>query len=668
MKRNNHLLYVIIATILLASPVITFGQVTPEEAVAQMRRGINMGNTLEPPHEGDWAPKAKEYYFDMYHDAGFDVVRVPVRWDEHTSYSSPYTIDEAWMDRVEQIVDWALERDLYVVINAHHEDWIKENYEDKNLRDRFDSIWSQVAVTMQNKSEKLLFEILNEPTTQKKGLTIEQNNKLHQRALNIIRRTNPTRIVIFQGHNWGGSNELLQAAIPDDPYLLGSFHSYDPYVFGLEGKGTWGSANDYKTLEDKFKSVSNWSEENNIPVFLGEFGSLRECHYNSRMRHYQAYVELSLKYGFTACAWDDGGNFKILERNDRKWDEVKDILIYGSMESPNNIQAFVHQDSIVRVAWNNRTENYDSIKIERKTTGGTYQKYIMLEKGTTYFNDTKPEMDKTYHYRIILTHNDETKKPVYAPPIKVYFPKWEVPERVPFHGEAMPVPGTIEAEDFDMGGNGYTYYDKTDGNQGGDYRPDEDADIYNLNGINYIGGIISDEWYEYSVQVEETNDYNIEIYTTSLVGGGTYKISVGNTESEVLKAPKTADWFSPKSNTTNMQLTQGLNIVRFTAVDASSKFNLDKMVFSSTNSSHKVAGLNNLAFKAVPHYHQSEIIILVENENLEKVNIYNASGVLINSFTNKNKLNSFTIDTPANGVYLVEGINGKKKSVQKIVY
>jgi hypothetical protein len=152
------------------------------------------------------------------------------------------------------------------------------------------------------------------------------------------------------------------------------------------------------------------------------------------------------------------------------------------------------------------------------------------------------------------------------------------------------------------------------------------------------------------------------------VGGGTYKISVGNTESEVLKAPKTADWFSPKATTTNMQLTRGLNIVRFTAVDASSKFNLDKMVFSSTNSSHKVAGLNNLAFKAVPHYHQSEIIILVENENLEKVNIYNASGVLINSFTNKNKLNSFTIDTPANGVYLVEGINGKKKSVQKIVY
>jgi aryl-phospho-beta-D-glucosidase BglC (GH1 family) len=145
MTHNNQLLYVIIATILLVSPVVAFGQVTPEEAVAQMRRGINMGNTLEPPYEGDWAPKAREYYFDMYRDAGFDVVRVPVRWDEHTSYSSPYTIQESWMDRVEQIVDWALERDLYVVINAHHEDWIKENYEDKNLRDRFDSIWSQVA-------------------------------------------------------------------------------------------------------------------------------------------------------------------------------------------------------------------------------------------------------------------------------------------------------------------------------------------------------------------------------------------------------------------------------------------------------------------------------------------------------------------------------------------
>ena len=82
------------------------------------------------------------------------------------------------------------------------------------------------------------------------------------------------------------------------------------------------------------KSVSNWSNKNNIPVFLGEFGSLRECDFNSRMRHYRAYVELAQKYGFAAVAWDDGGNFRIMERQQKKWDEVKDILIHTCANSP----------------------------------------------------------------------------------------------------------------------------------------------------------------------------------------------------------------------------------------------------------------------------------------------------------------------------------------------
>jgi aryl-phospho-beta-D-glucosidase BglC (GH1 family) len=653
-----------ITAIILLVPLLTFAQLSPDEAVSQMRRGINLGNTLEPPHEGEWNnPDAEEYYFDLYRDAGFDVVRIPVRWDGYTSDASPYTVQQSWLNRVEQVVDWALDRDLYVVINAHHEGWIKENYEDKNLRDRFDSIWSQISVKMQDKSEKLLFEIINEPN----GLTKAQNNELHQRVLNIIRKTNPTRNVIIQGHNWGGSSELIEMAIPNDPYLIGSFHSYDPYLFGLEGEGTWGSANDYTTLEDKFKSVNNWSEKNNIPVFLGEFGSLRECHYNSRMRHYQAYVELSLKYGFSPCAWDDGGNFRIMERQDREWGEVKDILIYGSLESPNNIQAFVHQDSIIRLAWNNRTENYDSIKIERKTTGGNYHKYTVLEKGTTFFNDIKPEMDKTYYYRIILTHNDETKKPVYAHPIKVYFPEWEVPEREPYHGEAMPIPGTIEAEDYDIGGNGYTYYDTSNDNRGEVYRPDEEVDIYELGGNYYIGGIITGEWYEYSVNIEKSGTYNIEFLTTSPAGGGTFSISFGENINEIT-VPVTPDWFSPKATSIEMQLEDGQHIMRLSIVDATASFNIDKMVFSTTNSSKALTNSNELMFKAYANYRQSEIKVISDEHIIEKVNLYNANGTLIQAIENNHELKTLSLDINTKGIYIIEGISALRRTVQKVVY
>jgi aryl-phospho-beta-D-glucosidase BglC (GH1 family) len=256
---------------LIFSTIIS-AQITPHEAIKQMQKGINLGNTHEPPTEAGWNnPKAQEYYFDLYKDAGFDCVRIPARYDNYTAKTPPYKVSDAWLNRIEEVAEWGLSRGLFIVVNTHHDDWIKSSYTDAN-KARFDSIWSQIAVKFKDKPEKLIFEIINEPH----GLTKAQNDDLHARVLSIIRKTNPTRLVIFQGHNWGGSDELITAAIPNDNYVIGSFHSYDPYLFGLEGQGTWGSASDYNQLENKFKSVSNWSVKNNIPVFLGEFGSLEK--------------------------------------------------------------------------------------------------------------------------------------------------------------------------------------------------------------------------------------------------------------------------------------------------------------------------------------------------------------------------------------------------------
>ena len=120
---------ILITIVLLHTAQVAGAQITPHEAVSHMKKGINLGNTLEPPDEGGWNNgPAQEHYFDLYRDAGFDVVRIPVRWDGHTDYDPPYHVDTRWMDRVEEVVDWGLERDLFIVINAHHESWIKENY------------------------------------------------------------------------------------------------------------------------------------------------------------------------------------------------------------------------------------------------------------------------------------------------------------------------------------------------------------------------------------------------------------------------------------------------------------------------------------------------------------------------------------------------------------
>ena len=394
---------------------------TARQAAAEMRHGINLGNTMEPPTEAGWNnPKAQEYYFDLYKEAGFDVVRIPVRWDNHTDESVPYKINENWLNRVEQLVDWGLERGLYIVINAHHEDWLKENYDNPDYRERFDSIWSQVATHFKDKPDKLIFEIFNEPTTQTVGLTVEQNNEVNARIISIIRKTNPTRIVIFQGNDWGGSYDLFEAAVPEDDYLMGSYHSYSPYEFALLGEGIF-TEEDYNNLSNEFINVKNWSDANQIPVFLGEFGALKSCDYNSRMKQYSAYASMAQEYNIIPCAWDDGGNFRILEREAKYWNEVKDILIYNSLEAPKDLTLEVHQDSTIKVSWTNVVLNNDSIFIERrKTTDTLYTKIATLESGESVFDDIKPAPEVTYHYRVIAHYNDTTDR--YSYPQKLYMP------------------------------------------------------------------------------------------------------------------------------------------------------------------------------------------------------------------------------------------------------
>ena len=87
--------------------------------------GINLGNVLEAPTEGAWAPAAQEYYFADYKQRGFTTVRVPVRWDNHTAQAAPYTIDPSFMARVQQVVGWSLAQNFTTIINAHHDECVQ---------------------------------------------------------------------------------------------------------------------------------------------------------------------------------------------------------------------------------------------------------------------------------------------------------------------------------------------------------------------------------------------------------------------------------------------------------------------------------------------------------------------------------------------------------------
>jgi aryl-phospho-beta-D-glucosidase BglC (GH1 family) len=404
------------------------GQLTPQDAISQMARGINIGNTMEPPNEGGWNNGSlQEYYFDDYKNAGFTCVRIPITWDGHTSVTSPYTIDSAWLARVEQVVDWGLSRDLIIIINAHHESWIKDTRTYESLKPRLDSIWSQISVRFKDKSEKLIFEMINEPTTLEleniqKALSLSQVNELNSRILGIIRKTNPTRNVIFSGNRWSNADELVLAAIPVDNYLIGYYHSYDPYPFGLTGQGTYGSNADIAATTAKFTTVKNWSVSNNIPVLLGEFGYQKLCAYNSRMLAYATVVRKAIENNIALAAWDDGGDFPLYIRATGKWSEIKDILIYTYPESPSKLKVSEPDSNQIVIEWTNNTTNNDSIVIERKSGSAAFDTIAIIAPEMNRFIDTSVVINTTYYYRLQTNIGDSITLMSYPISIKKGIP------------------------------------------------------------------------------------------------------------------------------------------------------------------------------------------------------------------------------------------------------
>jgi len=653
--------------LLIGIPVFVSAQISPKDAIGQMTKGINLGNTLEPPYEGEWGnPTTQEYMFDMYKKEGFNFIRVPVRWDKHMSTTSPYKIDEAWFKRVEQILDWGLSKGLYMVVNSHHDGWIKENYANPLNQARFDSLWSQVATRFKNKSEKLIFEIANEPVS---PMTKAQNDEMHQKAIKVIRKTNPVRLIIFQGIDWGGSDALINAAIPNDPHIIGSFHSYDPYLFGLEGQGTWGTASDISALKAKFQKVKDWSDKNNIPVFLGEFGSLKRCDYNSRMKHYKTYMELSEIFGFAPTAWDDGGDFRIMNRSAKTWDDdIKDILTHSSLNSPKTPHLSILQDSIIKLDWTNPATDYDSIYIERKASATVaYTRISALKGNAITYNDIKLPQNKEYFYRVIAHYNNNND--LYSYPQKIFLPTF-VPKppvlRQLFTGQPLEIPGIIEVESFDIGEEGMTYHDSDTKNVTGDLRPNEPIDIYDLgSGKYYVIDNFPGEWLEYTVNVAQKGLYDISASIAAFTGGGTFRIKIGAVESEVIKAPATISWVNTKMTNFSMNLEAGRQIMRLTFIEKP-LFYIDFVEFK------RVIPVSNQPvlsedFITILQNNQELIISSKKDQPIESCNIYNIPGSVIKTIIiSDSNFRISTLDFNP-GIYIVQVISGGQKLSKKIV-
>ncbi|NUP42168.1 MAG: cellulase family glycosylhydrolase [Streptomyces sp.] len=313
----------------------------PMDTVAAMQPSWNLGNTLDAiPDETSWGnPKATKALLDTIKSQGFRSVRIPVTWTDHQSSTAPYTIDETWMNRVKQVVDWALADGLYVVINVHHDSWqwIADMPTDHdNVLARFKATWTQIAAKFKDSTKSLLFESNNEPqfknTTDAQG--IQYNDELNTAFHTVVRQSggnNATRLLVLPSLHTNSGQVFLDALVSqmkslNDRNLVATVHYYSWYPFSVNiAGGTRFDETAQKDLTDNFARIRDTLVSKGIPVYLGEYGLLKYPDYfqpTPRVERGEAlkYFEM-LGYearisGVTTALWDA---YNFLNRSTLQW-------------------------------------------------------------------------------------------------------------------------------------------------------------------------------------------------------------------------------------------------------------------------------------------------------------------------------------------------------------
>lgn len=322
---------------------------------AKIKIGWNLGNAMEVPYtaeskgetaETDWGnPLTTKTLIDAVKAAGFNAVRIPCAWDGYIEDRTTYKIKESWMARVNEVVDYCIANEMYVILNTHYDGgWLENNptYAKKNeVNKELAAIWTQIAERFKDYDEHLLFAGTNEvhienvftdPTPENN----EVQQSFNQTFVTAVRNTggnNAVRNLIIQAYNtniaWGIKYLKMPTDVVDNRIMV-EVHYYDPYNFALDDKDEsrilyWGEP--YK----KYGKVDNWGQEDQLentfksakaafidkgyPVILGEYGALRRSslsgdelthHLESRAYYLKTVTAMAKKYGLVPFYWDNG--------------------------------------------------------------------------------------------------------------------------------------------------------------------------------------------------------------------------------------------------------------------------------------------------------------------------------------------------------------------------
>lgn len=329
-----------------------YSKMTANEFVKKITIGWNLGNTLDS-HSCDWLtdkldletgwgnPKTTKAMIKAVKDAGFNTVRIPVSWGEHLD--SKGKIDKKWLDRVQEVVDYAYSQNMYVIINSHHDtSWIKlDTKNEKSVTEKFTYLWKQIAARFKNYDERLIFEAMNEPRTVNSeyewagGTESERAvlNRIYAKFVSTVRTGggyNKTRFLMLTPYAaWTAYSSMADLEIPDDDRIIVSVHAYCPRDVALNTYSASKALTEYEKneIDETFSLINDIYISNDIPVIMGEFGTINKNNTKERVKIAKYYLSAAKKYGIPCIWWDNGtitykeGNegFGLLNRETLEW-------------------------------------------------------------------------------------------------------------------------------------------------------------------------------------------------------------------------------------------------------------------------------------------------------------------------------------------------------------
>lgn len=326
------------------------GGVTSVQLTKLMGIGWNVGNSLDAVGgETNWGnPMITQQLINSVKAAGFKTIRLPIAWSKFSDANN-FVIQTAWMNRVEEVVNYALNADMYVIINIHWDGgWMQPvSSQQTYVNNRLSIMWNQIANRFKNYDHRLLFAGTNEvmkdgdygtPTSE--YYTVQ--NSFNQTFVTTVRATggnNANRHLVVQGFNTNIDHTVNFVRIPTDTVsnrLMMEVHYYDPYNFTLNTSSSitqWGSiaTNSSATetwanesyVDSQFQKMKTNFVDKGIGVILGEYGVVSRLNVSGHERYriyWNEYITQSaVTRGLVPVYWDNGysgdGGMALFDRN-----------------------------------------------------------------------------------------------------------------------------------------------------------------------------------------------------------------------------------------------------------------------------------------------------------------------------------------------------------------